>query len=141
MLNDGQGVDLSMMTAVMHMDLRKDEFPYFVDMFYRAGVINCIHFLLPARRVYETCRGVVKIDAPVWLARSNGRKSFDEHAVYLLHDVNKVSVKNFRQYVLALWLAGVSAYSVDVISRQVNYYSDVDGVVPKFNGAARSIYH
>ncbi|EOV5092914.1 hypothetical protein ACOA8Y_002356 [Serratia marcescens] len=140
MLNDGQGVDLSMMTAVMHMDLRKDEFPYFVDMFYRAGVINCIHFLLPARRVYETCRGVVKIDAPVWLARSNGRKSFDEHAVYLLHDVNKVSVKNFRQYVLVLWLAGVSAYSVDVISRQVTYYSDVDEVVPKFNGAARSIH-
>ncbi len=140
MLNDGQGADLSMMTAVMHMDLRKDGFPYYVDILYRARVINCIHFLQPAWRVYETCRGVVKIDGPAWLSKSNGRKSFDAHAVYLLHDVNEVSVKNFRQYVLALWLAGVSAYSVDVISRQVTYYSDVDEFVPKFNGAARSTH-
>lgn len=82
----------------------------------------------------------IKIDEPVWLSRSNGRKSFDEHAVYLLHEVNEKSVKNFCQYVLALWLEGVSACSVDVIYRQVNYYSDVDEVVPKINGAARTTH-
>ncbi|WP_154623153.1 hypothetical protein [Serratia marcescens] len=83
---------------------------------------------------------VVKIDAPAWLPRSNGRKSLDEHAVYLLHDVNEASVKNFLQYVLALWLMGMPAYSVDVISRQVTYYSGVGNVVPKFNGVARTTH-
>lgn len=57
MLNDGQGVDLPMMIAVMHMDLRKSGLPYYVDIFYRAGVINGVHFLPPTRRVYETCLG------------------------------------------------------------------------------------
>lgn len=136
-LSDGPGFDLPMMFAVMRVELKKYEFPYFVNMFYRTGVLRYVHFLLPARRVYETCRGIVKIDEPIWLSNRDGRKSFDARAVFRLLNVNEKPVKNFRQYMLALWAAGVSAYSVDVISRQVTYYSGVNDTASAFNWATR----
>lgn len=137
MTNNGPGFDLFTMQTDLRVKLKQSDSPYFVDMFYRAGVLNYVHFLLPARRVYETCRGIVKIDEPIWLSNREGRKSFDARAVFRLLNVNEKPVKNFRQYMLALWTAGVSAYSVDVISRQATYYSSVNDTASAFNWAAR----
>lgn len=122
MARSGPGIDLSAMQVALWVKLKKNEFPYFVGMLYRAGVINYTHFLFPHWRVYETCWGVITIDEPIWLSGRSERKSLDVRAVYLLLSVNESEAGNFRQYIRALWDSGVSAYWVDVIARQVTYY-------------------
>lgn len=108
--------------AGMEIQLKEGRFPYFADALCRAGVLSNTWYLPSGDSLYVTRKGPVKITGEPLAVRSTKPVSFNERALYLAIQDDRNGVISFRDFLRAIWAAGVVSYTVDFVLRTVTYY-------------------
>ncbi|HEJ0405235.1 TPA: DUF1398 family protein [Serratia marcescens] len=108
--------------AGMEIPLKEGRFPYFADALYRAGVLSNTWYLPSGDSLYVTRKGLVNVTGEPLAVRSTKPAPFNERALYLAIQEDRRGNITFRDFLRAIWAAGVVSYTVDFVLRTVTYY-------------------